>query len=198
GLLRQPSDTAFYDAAAVAGGETLSHIASTATAISWGLANTLVAQVAVSRLLYAMARDRQLPSFLARVSVRHSVPTNAILLVAGLSVALGLWMSTREDGVSLLGSLVNMGALVAFVVLHVSVIVHHTVRMRSADFWSHLVVPLVGMAILIFVVINANVMAQTVGLIWLALGALVLAVLYAMGRGPSLPDLPGSHRTGKD
>ncbi|MFC3978611.1 MULTISPECIES: APC family permease [Streptosporangium] len=197
GLLKQASDTAFYDAAAVAGGETLSHIAATATAISWGLANTLVAQVAVSRLLYAMARDRQLPSFLAKVSVRHSVPTNAILLVAGLSVALGLFMSAREDGVSLLGSLINMGALVAFVVLHVSVIVHYVVRMRSAAFWSHLVVPLVGMAILIFVVINANVMAQTVGLLWLALGALVLAALYAMGRRPSLPDLPGSHEAGE-
>lgn len=194
-LLQQASDTAFYDAAAVAGGETLSRIASTATAISWGLANTLVAQVAVSRLLYAMARDRQLPSFLARVSVRNSVPTNAILLVAGLSVALGVWMSTREDGVSLLGSLINMGALVAFVVLHVSVIVHYVVRMRSTDYLSHLVAPLVGVAILIFVVINANVMAQTVGLVWLALGAVVLAALYAMGRGPSLPDLPVPERS---
>ncbi|MEV4092302.1 APC family permease [Streptosporangium saharense] len=194
-LLQQASDTAFYDAAAVAGGETLSRIASTATAISWGLANTLVAQVAVSRLLYAMARDRQLPSFLARVSVRNSVPTNAILLVAGLSVGLGVWMSTREDGVSLLGSLINMGALVAFVVLHVSVIVHYVVRMRSTDYLSHLVAPLVGVAILIFVVINANVMAQTVGLVWLALGAVVLAALYAMGRGPSLPDLPVPERS---
>ncbi|MFF4992345.1 APC family permease [Streptosporangium saharense] len=194
-LLQQASDTAFYDAAAVAGGETLSRIASTATAISWGLANTLVAQVAVSRLLYAMARDRQLPSFLARVSVRNSVPTNAILLVAGLSVGLGVWMSTREDGVSLLGSLINMGALVAFVVLHVSVITHYVVRMRSTDYLSHLVAPLVGMAILIFVVINANVMAQTVGLVWLALGAVVLAALYAMGRGPSLPDLPVPERS---
>ena len=63
-----PNGTAFYDTAAVAGGAWLSHVTSTATAISWGLADTLVAQVAVSRLLYAMARDRQLPSFLATSS----------------------------------------------------------------------------------------------------------------------------------
>ncbi|MEV8637979.1 APC family permease [Streptosporangium sp. NPDC051023] len=195
GLLAHPSDTAFYDAAAVAGGDTLSRIASTATAISWGLANTLVAQVAVSRLLYAMARDRQLPSFLAKVSVKHSVPTNAILLVAALSIGLGGWMSTQKDGVSLLGSLINMGALVAFVVLHVSVIVHYTIRGRSADRLSHLIMPLIGMAILIFVVINANVMAQTVGLIWLGLGALVLAGLYAAGRWPALPDLTVPERS---
>ncbi|MEV7008180.1 APC family permease [Streptosporangium sp. NPDC051022] len=189
GLLAHDSGTAFYDAATVAGGEWLSRIASTATALSWGLADTMVAQVAVSRLLFAMARDRQLPSFLAKVSVKHSVPANATLLVAGLSVVLGLWMSSREDGIDLLGSLVNMGALVAFVVLHLSVIVHYVVRRRSADLWSHLAVPLIGMAILIFVVINANVMAQTVGLLWIGAGALVLAGMYVAGRWPTLPDL---------
>ncbi len=187
GLLTHDTGTAFYDAAAVAGGDWLAHVTSTATAISWGLADTLVAQVAVSRLLYAMARDRQLPSFLAKVSVKHSVPANATILVAALSIVLGLWMSAREDGVDLLGSLINMGALIAFVVLHVSVIVHYVIRERSADLWSHLIAPLIGMSILIFVVINANVLAQTVGLIWLGVGALILAGLYAVGRRPTLP-----------
>jgi amino acid transporter len=198
GLLREGSDTAFYDTAALAGGEWLRHVTSTATALSWGLANTLVAQVAVSRLLYAMARDRQLPSFLAKVSVRHSVPANAIILVAALSIGLGIWMSTRADGVELLSSLINMGAMVAFVVLHVSVIVHYEFRMRSENLWSHLLSPLIGMAILVFVVLNANVMAQVVGLVWLGVGLLVLIMLYALGRRPSLHGMsatPGVHGT---
>ncbi|GAA3126383.1 APC family permease [Streptosporangium carneum] len=186
GLLVRDTGTAFYDAATVAGGEWLAHVTSAATAISWGLANTLVAQVAVSRLLYAMARDRQLPSFLAKVSVKNSVPANATLLVATLSIVLGLWMSTREDGVDLLSSLINMGALVAFIVLHVSVIVHYVVRGRSPNLWSHLVMPLIGMAILVFVVINANILAQQVGLVWLGVGALVLLGLYVAGRRPTL------------
>ncbi|MEU4509402.1 APC family permease [Nonomuraea wenchangensis] len=189
-LLASGSDTAFYDAAAVAGGEWLRDLTSIATALFWGLANTLVAQVAVSRLLYAMARDRQLPSFLARVSVRHSVPANAIMLVSALSVGLGIWMSVRDDGVGVLSSLINMGAMVAFVVLHVSVIVHYTLRGRSGAWWAHLAAPLIGMAILIFVVINANVLAQVVGLIWLALGALALLVLYLLGRRPVLGGVP--------
>ncbi|MFB4290923.1 APC family permease [Nonomuraea sp. ATR24] len=182
------SDTAFYDAAAIAGGEWLRHLTTTATAISWGVANTLVAQVAVSRLLYAMARDRQLPAFLARISVRNSVPANAILLVSVLSVGIGLWMSTVDGGVDLLTSLINMGALVAFIVLHVSVVVHYTVRLKSANRWAHLAAPLIGMAILVFVVINANILAQMVGLVWLGVGAVVLAILYAMGRRPTLRD----------
>jgi amino acid transporter len=188
GLLVHDTGTAFYDAAAVAGGEWLRNVTSTATAISWGVADTLVAQVAVSRLIYAMARDRQLPSFLAKISVKNSVPANAILLISALSIGLGVWMSTRADGVDLLGSLINMGALVAFIVLHVSVIVHYMIRGRSKRPWSHLVAPLIGMAILIFVVINANILAQVVGLIWLGVGALVLIGLYAAGRRPTLRD----------
>ncbi|NUO96962.1 MAG: APC family permease [Nonomuraea sp.] len=196
GVLAHGSDTAFYDSAEVVGGEWLRHLTSTATAISWGIADTLVAQVACSRLLYAMARDRQLPSFLAKVSVRHSVPTNAILFVSALSIGLGVWMSAQEDGVNLLSSLVNMGGLIAFIVLHLSVIVHYMVRRRSSNVWSHLVAPLIGMAILIFVIVNANILAQQVGLIWLGVGVVVLAALYLLGRRPTLggekADLVGS------
>ncbi|MEO3884248.1 APC family permease [Nonomuraea sp. B5E05] len=189
-LLVKDSGTAFYDAAAVAGGEWLKDVTLTATALSWGVANTMVAQVAVSRLLYAMARDRQLPSFLAKVSVRHSVPANAIVFVSLLSVGIGLWMSNRSDGVDLLTSLINMGAMAAFIVLHVSVIVHYALRRGSDKLWSHLVAPLIGMGILVFVVINANVLAQVVGLAWLGAGVVALAVLYALGRRPALDGMP--------
>src|SRR4029079_4573612 len=109
-----PGGTAFYDAAAVAGGQWLSKLTALATAIAWGFANSLVAQAATSRLLYAMARDRQLPSFLARVHKRKGVPVNATLLVAVVSLVLGLYFSTRDDGISLLSTLVNFGALTAF------------------------------------------------------------------------------------
>ncbi|MFI9552982.1 APC family permease [Nonomuraea endophytica] len=186
GLLTSASGTAFYDSAEVAGGEWLRQVTSTATAVSWGIANTLVAQVAVSRLLYAMARDRQLPSFLARISVKNAVPANAILLISALSVGLGLWMSTRPDGVDFLSSLINMGALAAFIVLHLSVIVHYTIRGRSKNVWSHLIAPLIGLSVLVFVVIHANVMAQVVGLIWFVVGGVVLGALYLLGRPPTL------------
>ena len=46
------------------------------------------------------------------------VPVNATLLVALVSLALGLYMASREDGITLLSTLVNFGALTAFLVLH--------------------------------------------------------------------------------
>lgn len=56
-----PAGTAFYDAAQVAAGPWLATLTAVATALAWGIANSMVAQVATSRLLFAMARDRQLP-----------------------------------------------------------------------------------------------------------------------------------------
>jgi amino acid transporter len=181
-----PEGTAFYDAARVAGGGWLSSLTALATAIAWGFANSLVAQAATSRLLYAMARDRQMPRFLAKINEKHKVPANATLLVAGVSLILGLYMASRDDGISLLSTLVNFGAMTAFLALHVAVVVHYVVRQHSRDWWRHLVVPVIGFLILLYVVINANIAAQVLGFVWLGIGAIVLIVFYATGRRPEL------------
>ena len=182
-----PGGTAFYDAADVAGGGAwLGNLTALATAIAWGFANSLVAQAATSRLLYAMARDRQLPSLLAKVHPKKGVPVNATLLTALVSLALGLYMASRDDGITLLSTLVNFGALTAFLVLHVSVVWHYVVRNGSRDWWRHLVAPVIGFVILAFVVVNANVAAQTLGFVWLGIGLVLLVFLLATGRRPSL------------
>ena len=98
-----PGGTAFYDAAAVAGGAWLATLTALATAIAWGFANSLVAQAATSRLLFAMARDRQLPSFLAQGApdARACRSTPPCWSRSSRS-ALGLYMATRDDGITLL------------------------------------------------------------------------------------------------
>ncbi|WP_127503033.1 APC family permease [Actinoplanes solisilvae] len=178
--------TAFYDAARAAGGAWLATLTALATAIAWGFANSLVAQAATSRLLYAMARDRQMPRFLSRINEKHRVPANATLLVAALSLVLGLYMASRDDGISLLSTLVNFGAMTAFLALHVAVVVHYVVRNGSRDWWRHLIVPVVGFAILLYVVINADIAAQRLGFAWLGVGVIVLIVFYVTGRRPTL------------
>lgn len=183
-----PSGTAFYAAAEVAGGVWLGKLTALATAIAWGFANALVAQAATSRLLYAMARDKQLPKFLAVVNKKSGSPINATFVTGAISVGLGLYMVTqREDfGLTLITTLVNFGALTAFIVLHISVIVHHKIRGGSSDNWRHLIVPIMGVVLLGFVVIKANVAAQQVGLIWAGLGIVLLLILIVSGRKPKL------------
>lgn len=184
-----PNGTAFYDAAGVAGGGWLSRLTAIATGLSWGIPTTLVAQVSTSRLLYAMARDRQLPGFLARVSPKRLVPTNAILASAGIALVVGVGMSVRDDGMTLLSNMINFGAMSAFLILHVAVIAHYTIRNHSRRVVPHLIVPLLGLGTLLYVMINAKVAAQLLGVVWAGLGLVVLAGLHAAGRRPRIPDL---------
>jgi amino acid transporter len=184
-----PGGTAFYEAAEHAGNHWLFVVTAVATAIAWGFADALVAQAATSRLLYSMARDRQLPRFLAKVHETYRVPEHATFVVAIISVVVGIGFTFRDDyGLTLLTTLVNFGALTAFLLLHVAVFVHYMIRRRSSDFLRHLVVPVCGVVILGYVVIKAKVTAQAVGLIWLGLGIVVMLVLLLTGRTPTLAE----------
>ena len=55
--------------------------------------------------------------------------------------------------------------------------------------WRHVVVPICGLVILGYVIIKANVAAQTLGLLWLGVGIVVVVVFYATGRRPQLAGL---------
>ncbi len=92
----------------------------------------------------------------------------------------------RDDGITLLSTLVNFGALTAFLLLHVSVVWHFVVRQKSRDWWRHLIVPVIGFAILFYVIINAQVAAQRLGFVWLGAGVLILIFLMVTGREPEL------------
>jgi amino acid transporter len=182
-----PDGTAFYQAAEHAGGHWLNVLTAVATAIAWGFADAMVAQAATSRVLYSMARDKQLPAFLAKIHPKYRVPEYATLVVAVVSIVVGVGLTLREDnGLTLLTTLVNFGALTAFLLLHVSVITHYMVRGGSRDILRHVVVPVCGIVILGYVVYKANVAAQTVGLTWLAIGLVIMLVLIFTGRAPAL------------
>ncbi|MFL6140271.1 MAG: APC family permease [Labedaea sp.] len=184
-----PGGTAFYEASEQAAGHWLYVLTAIATAVAWGFADALVAQAATSRVLYSMARDRQLPAFLAKVHPTYRVPVYATFVVAVISVLVGVGLTFRADyGLTTLTTLVNFGALTAFLLLHVSVIVHYLIRRRSRDYLRHLVFPLCGLVILGYVVIKAKVAAQVVGLSWLGVGVILMIVLLAAGRTPTLAE----------
>ncbi|TNM68006.1 APC family permease [Streptomyces sp. NP160] len=145
-----------------------------------GIANAVAAQSATSRLLFSMARDRRLPGFLAHVNPRNQVPDRAILLIGGLTLVLGLVFN--QLGLTVIASLVNFGALTAFMLLHVSVVSYHAVRKRSGNVLLHVVVPVVGFVVIGYVLVNAGTQAQVGGLCWLAVGVVVLLVQRARGR----------------
>jgi len=101
------------------------------------------------------------------------------------------WASTRDSGIGLLASLINMGAMCAFLVLHVSVVVHYLRRGRGSlnivqHVLQHMVMPALGFAILVAVIVNAKIAAQRTCGIWIGVGIVVLIGLHLAGRSPAL------------
>ncbi|MFD0252706.1 APC family permease [Streptomyces sp. NPDC127113] len=172
--------SAFYDAVDASVGTWLHDLVAVSKAIGAAFA-ALAGQAAAGRLLFAMGRDRRLPGVLSRTDA--GVPRVAILVSAVITMAAAVWAARRDDGLDHLVSVVDVGALTAFTLLHASVVGWFVVRRGDApvNWWKHLVVPVLGAAITIAVIVEASGSAQVVGAIWLAVGLVVLAA-QARGR----------------
>ncbi|HEX4268011.1 MAG TPA: APC family permease [Steroidobacteraceae bacterium] len=171
--------TAFYDIAARAGGTPLRLISIVAIAVSFGIANAMAAQAAVSRVLFAMARDRKLPAILAVVHPRFKTPYVSTLLVAAVSLMVGLFFASRIDDLT---RVVNFGALTSFALLHLAVAYHHFFRQRSGAWLRHLIFPLAGFAVILYVLYGMDRTAKILGGCWLAAGVIYYLILAARGR----------------
>jgi amino acid transporter len=167
-------ETAFYEIAQRAGGAWLRLVVIIAVVLASAIANAMAAQAAVSRILFAMARDGKLPAVLAKVHPRFKTPYISTLVVALVSLMVGLFFASRVDDLS---RVVNFGALASFVLLHLAVIRHYLVRERSGDWLRHLLFPLAGLLIIAYVLCAMDRSALVMGLSWLALGVLYFLVL---------------------
>lgn len=138
--------------------------------------SALVAQAAVSRLMYGMARDGQLPARLGTVSPRTGVPRLAILVSAVATSVIAIAAALKSDGLDLLSSMVTVGALTAFVFLHVAVVGYYVVGRRTERRVLHTVVPVVGAAIVVAVLVSASHLALEIAAGWLVLGLIIMVV----------------------
>jgi amino acid transporter len=186
GMRFSSPETAFYEIAGRAGGPQLRLLAIGANVLASGIANALAAQAAVSRILYAMARDGKLPAALARVHPRYQTPYVSTLVVAGVSVVVGLLFARRLEDLT---RVVNFGALSGFLLLHVAVINHFVIRGASRAWFRHLVSPLAGFAVIGYVLYEMDSAAKIMGAAWIAAGIVYLAVLTRVLKKPAAIEL---------
>jgi amino acid transporter len=182
--------TAFYDVAAVAAGPVFKTIITLTSALIAILANAIVSQATTSRLLFSMARDRQIPAFFAAVHRRRKVPVRAILMVALLSTCIGLMAIESAD---LITSMVTFGSLAAYCLLHVAVMRHFAGEGARRRAFAHLVSPILGLVILLYALWKTALPARIVGTIWLMAGVLIHLARHRRAAGRSHPaEEPGS------
>lgn len=147
--------------------------------------SALVGQAAASRVLLDMGRSGSLPQVFSRVSPRTGAPLVGTLAAAAGNVAVSLWAVSRADGLDRVVSIVDVGALVGFVLVHASVIAWFVVRRRGgAVSWPlHLVVPLLGIVVLVAVLASSTAIALVVGAAWAVLGLIVMLLRPAARTG---------------
>ncbi|MEU3045590.1 APC family permease [Streptomyces sp. NPDC006984] len=169
--------TAFYDAVDASVGTWLHDLVAVSKAVGAAFA-ALAAQAAAGRLLFAMAREQRLPRPLARTDA--GVPRVALLAAAAVTLVAAVAAAQLDDGLEHLVSIVDVGALSAFILLHASVVGWFVVRrMGGPPQWGrHLVVPVLGVVVLGTVVLEAAWSAQLVGLVWLGAGLVVLSLQW--------------------
>ena len=182
----EATDGAIYAIAALIGGPLLRLIMVLGKVLVSGIGGVLAAHVATARIVYGMARDGKLPRFLAHVHAKRRVPDAAIVSVAAINLIASLALANR---LALLISMVSFGALIGFLLLHVSVIVHLTWRQKSENWLRHLVAPLIGFAVNAYVLLYMDVQAKITGVAWLTMGVLALVGLRLAGRRAVMPTI---------
>ncbi|MCL6452868.1 MAG: APC family permease [Alicyclobacillus sp.] len=162
-----------------------------AFACSLGSAN------ACSRMLYALGRDRTVPSFVSRVHPRHGTPHYAVhtigILMLVCYLACGLHAGAANF-YSYFGTIGTFTLLVAYLLINVAAIrFFRRFRAEGYSHTRHLVIPVLGFLALLWP-IYGNVypvpappfnLFPYIAAAWILLGIVLIQVLSA--RDPSLP-----------
>lgn len=138
-------------------------------------ASGLAAQASASRLLYAMGRDGALPRrVFGAVSRRFHSPVFNIVIIGVIGLA-ALFLNVATST-----SFINFGAFTAFTMVNVSVIVYYVKERRKGHrlgATEYLVVPAIGAIITAYLLTKLDSNAIILGLVWLAVGIVVLAII---------------------
>jgi amino acid transporter len=138
-------------------------------------ASGLAAQASASRLLYAMGRDGALPRrIFGEVSKRFRSPVFNIVLIGVVGLA-AVFLDVATST-----SFINFGAFTAFTMVNISVIVYYVKEHRNGRRLNpivYVVVPAIGAVITAYLLTKLDSNAIVLGLSWLAVGIVVLAVI---------------------
>lgn len=176
-------DSAALDVMGAAGGQFLG-VFFTAAYVAGAAGSALTSQASVSRIIYAMGRDGVLPErFFGRLSARFGTPvlaTVCVSLISLLAIVIDLGFIIE---------MVSFGALIAFSVVNLTVIKHYFVdeqkRRGAAAVLSNLVLPAIGFALTVWLWTSLSPRTFLIGLSWLALGVVLLAIVTRGFRRPT-------------
>lgn len=157
-------ETAFVHVAGLAGGQWLLQLVN-GTLLVATVGSGMGSQIGAARLLYAMGRGNAIPKkFFGAIDTKRHIPRNNVVFSGALAL-LGALTLDFARGVDLL----NFGALVAFMGVNASSLVHYYIRSQARRL-SDLLPPVMGFLICLLLWWNLNPRAKMLGTAWMLLG----------------------------
>ena len=130
-------------------------------------------QLAAARLLYAMGRSGALPgTFFSAIDPKRHVPRNNVLFIGAVSLAVALLLPViagEATGFELASSLLNFGALIAFMGVNAAAFARFYYRADNKNI-ADCVMPLVGFLICLLLWWNLATQARILGIVWMVIG----------------------------
>lgn len=137
-------------------------------------ASSLSSHASVSRMIYVMGRNGKgrFPRFLSYIHPGFHTPLHAVLIVGAVSLlAVGFTLEFTS-------SLINFGALIAFTVVNLTVLVYYAGRLKQRntprEILANILLPIIGMCLTAVLWINLHFEAMLYGTIWFVIGLILL------------------------
>ncbi len=169
------ANNAFFYGCQLVGGDIFMKIMLVINIIAVGIANIMNAQMAASRLLYSMGRDRVLPAFFGKVHPKFKTPWVGAIFIGCVALVLSLILTMAD-----LATLVNFGALSSFIMLNFAVFWFFFVkgghRKTVGDWVKYAICPWIGIIILAYVFTGFEFMTYAMGVTWFVIGFIIVAV----------------------
>lgn len=169
------AENAWFYGCQLVGGDLFMNLMLIINIVAIGIANIMNAQLAASRLLYSMGRDKVIPAIFGKVHPKYQTPWVGAIFIGAVALILSLVLTMAD-----LATLVNFGALASFIMLNFAVFWFFFVREKKrrtvGDWVKFVVCPWIGILILGYVFTGFDIMTYAMGVSWFVIGFIICAV----------------------
>lgn len=167
-------DTAYAYVAGRAGGQFLFHLVNFTLLVAT-IGSGMGAQLGAARLLYGMGRDNAVPkSFFGQLDTKRRIPRNSVIFVGVIALAGALLVAVSVGGhqvfsFQLGAEMLNFGAFIGFMGVNAAALRYYYLRAERKEI-KHLIPPLLGFGICLFLWIHLRWQAKVAGGAWMLIG----------------------------